>query len=59
MMQAVVGVEITIEDMVGKAKLSQNQADENRRSLIDALCRCDTPESMAMAGMIGRPPFPG
>lgn len=54
MLGAVVGVEISIERIVGKAKLSQNQPPANRRSLIAMLRGSDDPASQAMAEAIRR-----
>lgn len=54
MLGAVVGIEITIERIVGKAKLSQNQPSANRRSLTAALRASGDPASNAMADAIGR-----
>jgi len=54
MLGAVVGLEIAIERIVGKAKLSQNQSPSNRRSLIAALRGSKEPASQAMADAIRR-----
>lgn len=54
MLGAVVGIEIAIERIVGKAKLSQNQPSANRHSLIAALRASDDPASKAMADAIDR-----
>lgn len=37
MLKAIVGIEIRIEDVAGKAKLSQNRSIEDRRGVIDGL----------------------
>lgn len=42
MLRAIVGLELMIERVEGKAKLSQNQPERNRRSLIDALAASDS-----------------
>ncbi len=52
MLEAVVGIEVEIASIVGKAKLSQNQPAANRRSLVDALRSTRDPPSMAMADAI-------
>lgn len=48
-MRAIVGVEIAIADLRGKAKLSQNRSDEDRRGVIDGLSRDSDPANWAMA----------
>ncbi|HEY0879381.1 MAG TPA: FMN-binding negative transcriptional regulator [Zeimonas sp.] len=52
MLGAVVGIEIDVQRIVGKAKLSQNQPAENRRSLVAALRAAGDPSSTAMADAI-------
>lgn len=52
MLGAVVGIEIDVQRIVGKAKLSQNQPAENRRSLVAALRAAGDPSSKAMADAI-------
>ncbi len=52
MLQAVVGVEVEIVRIEGKAKLSQNQPPENRRSLIDALRAIGDAGADAMADAV-------
>jgi len=52
MLGAVVGIEITVQRVTGKAKLSQNQPAENRRSLIAALRSAGDASSVAMADAI-------
>lgn len=52
LLQAIVGIEIEIEHMVGKAKLSQNQPAPNQRSLVQALQDHDDRASQAMAQAI-------
>lgn len=52
MLGAIVGIEITVQRMTGKAKLSQNQPAENRRSLVAALRSAGDSASTAMADAI-------
>lgn len=52
MLQAIVGIEVDIERMVGKAKLSQNQPASNQQSLIQALQGRDDGAAQAMAQAI-------
>ncbi|CRK51295.1 Transcriptional regulator [Rhodococcus sp. RD6.2] len=49
MLRAIVGVEVVIERAVGKAKLSQNQPDRNRRAVIDGLERSASPGDRTLA----------
>lgn len=53
-MAAIVGIRIEIGSMVGKAKLSQNQAQQNRWSVIDALRTAGGEASVQMADAIAR-----
>lgn len=52
MLQAVVGLEIEILDMVGKAKVSQNQPLANQHSVLDALRQIDSHDAQQMAHSI-------
>jgi transcriptional regulator len=52
MLQAVVGIEIEIVTMIGKAKVSQNQPKSNQESLIAALHQTGNPQSIEMADKI-------
>jgi transcriptional regulator len=58
MMKAIVGIRIGITSIVGKFKLSQNQPEANRASLVAALTAKGDADSAAMAGQIvaHRPP---
>ena len=48
-MQAVVGIEIEIDQLVGKFKLSQNKEAADRQGTIDALqAKCQTALAEAM-----------
>jgi transcriptional regulator len=52
LLKAIVGIEITIERYEGKFKLSQNQSDLNRSSLVDYLNSTPATESHQMAQKI-------
>ncbi|CAM3537323.1 FMN-binding negative transcriptional regulator [Polaromonas hydrogenivorans] len=52
MLQAIVGIEVEIERIAGKAKLSQNQPGSNRQSLVNALQGRDDRASQEMAKAI-------
>lgn len=51
---AIVGIRLEIGSIVGKAKLSQNQVQQNRWSVIDALRTAGDDESRQMAAAIER-----
>lgn len=53
-MATIVGIRIEIGSIVGKAKLSQNQVQQNRWSLIDALRTAGDDASVHMADAIER-----
>ncbi len=48
-LRAIVGVEITIERVTGKRKLSQNRSDGDRQGVIDAHTAADGPRSVGLA----------
>ena len=52
LLQAIVGIEIRIDRMIGKAKLSQNQPVANQQSVVEALHTRNDPASTAMAEAI-------
>jgi transcriptional regulator len=52
MLTAIVGIEIEIARMVGKAKLSQNQPQANRESLVAALRAAGDSASVEMADAV-------
>jgi len=52
LLKAIIGIEIMIERYEGKLKLSQNQPESNRVSLIEYLNRLSTTESQQMAQRI-------
>ncbi len=54
---AIVGVELRIERLAGKWKLSQNQSAANRAGVVAALAALDDPGAQAMAaGIVARAP---
>ncbi|MGW6693931.1 FMN-binding negative transcriptional regulator [Rhodococcus sp. NPDC054953] len=59
MLRAIVGVEVTIDRVVGKAKLSQNQPEPNRRAVIERLAASAAPEDHALARRMGAAARPG
>lgn len=52
LLQVIVGIEIRIDRMIGKAKLSQNQPPANQASVVEALRNRDDPAAAAMANAI-------
>jgi transcriptional regulator len=52
MTTAVVGVEITVDRMEGKWKVSQNRAETDRQSVIAALDALDTHAGRGMAELM-------
>ncbi|MBH2010712.1 MAG: FMN-binding negative transcriptional regulator [Xanthomonadaceae bacterium] len=52
LLQAIVGIEVEIERIAGKAKLSQNQPASNQQSLVNALQGRDDRASQEMAQAI-------
>jgi transcriptional regulator len=53
-LKAIVGIELTITDLVGKWKISQNRQPADRQSTIDSLRTDGDPASQAMAGLVER-----
>jgi transcriptional regulator len=52
LMQAIVGIEISIDRIEAKRKLSQNQPSTNQQSVIDGLVARQNPQDVAMAQAI-------
>ena len=52
MLQAVVGIEITVESLIGKWKISQNQSEENQQGLLTALAKSHDSYAPAMIELI-------
>lgn len=52
LMSAIVGIEMVITRMVGKWKISQNQPDINKASVVAGLRQSRLPDSMEMALMV-------
>ena len=51
-LRAIVGVEISVERVEAKAKLSQNRSDEDRAGVVDGLLHEDSREAEAVAGQM-------
>ena len=52
LVRRLVGIEIPIDEMAGKWKVSQNRSEADRRGVIDGLARLSTDDAQAMAAMI-------
>jgi transcriptional regulator len=52
MLGLIVGFEFTVTDLVGKLKLSQNRALEDRQGVLEGLNRVGDSDSLEMAGMM-------
>ncbi|MBS9394787.1 MAG: FMN-binding negative transcriptional regulator [Dolichospermum sp. OL01] len=55
MTQGIVGIEILIERIIGKWKVSQNRNEADRQGVIDGLRAKGDPELIAMADMVENP----
>jgi transcriptional regulator len=55
MTQGIVGIEIPIERIIGKWKVSQNRNEADRQGVIDGLRAKGDPELIAMADMVENP----
>ncbi|HET8602873.1 MAG TPA: FMN-binding negative transcriptional regulator [Marmoricola sp.] len=53
-LRAIVGIEMAVERVEGKAKLSQNRSDEDRRGVIDGLRAAGGPRERALAEAMER-----
>jgi transcriptional regulator len=52
MLTAIVGIEIVINDLKGKWKISQNQPEANRAGVVDGLRRQGTADALQMAALV-------
>ncbi|MBF6647799.1 FMN-binding negative transcriptional regulator [Methylobacter sp. BlB1] len=52
LIEAIVGIEITVTKLSGKWKVSQNQPERNQASVISGLKACDTSDAASMATLI-------
>ena len=55
MLRAIVGIEIELESLTGKWKVSQNRSVADREGVVDALERIGTDASRALAAQVARP----
>ena len=51
-LKGIVGLELKIQRLEGKWKVSQNRTEEERKGVIEGLAKLDTPESLAMKALV-------
>jgi transcriptional regulator len=51
-LKGIVGLELPIQRLEGKWKVSQNRTEEERKGVIDGLAKLNTPESRAMKALV-------
>ena len=51
-LQGIVGLELSIRRLEGKWKVSQNRTESERKGVIEGLTKLNTPESLAMKGLV-------
>jgi transcriptional regulator len=51
-LKGIVGLELPIQKLEGKWKVSQNRTEQERNGVIDGLAKLDTPESLAMKALV-------
>jgi transcriptional regulator len=52
LMQSIVGVQMTVTQLIGKWKVSQNQPEQNQVGVMEGLARQNQTETLAMADLI-------
>jgi transcriptional regulator len=52
LLHGIVGLEVPIQRLEGKWKVSQNRTERERNGVIDGLRQLDTPESLAMKALV-------
>jgi len=51
-LNSIVGLELSIQRLEGKWKVSQNRTEKERKGVIDGLAKLNTPESLAMKALV-------
>ena len=51
-LKGIVGLELPIQKLEGKWKVSQNRTERERLGVIDGLAKLNTPESLAMKALV-------
>jgi len=51
-LKGIVGLELPIQKLEGKWKVSQNRTERERNGVVEGLSRLDTPESLAMKTLV-------
>jgi transcriptional regulator len=54
MLRGIVGIEMRVESLVGKFKLSQNRPEADREGVVEGLAGLGHPDAAAMAGLVRR-----
>jgi transcriptional regulator len=54
LLRAIVGIEIPVERLVGKWKLSQNRLPDDRQGVIEGLAREPDAQARQMAGLVAQ-----
>jgi transcriptional regulator len=52
LLKGIIGLEISIQRLEGKWKVSQNRTDRERTGVIEGLTKLNTPESLAMKALV-------
>src|SRR5271163_3857349 len=53
-LKGIVGLELSIQRLEGKWKVSQNRTEKDRNGVIEGLAELNTPESLAMKALVDR-----
>jgi len=51
-LKGIVGLELPIQKLEGKWKVSQNRTERDRNGVVDGLAKLNTPESLAMKALV-------
>jgi transcriptional regulator len=51
-LKGIVGLEVPIQRLEGKWKVSQNRTERERNGVVDGLARLNTPDSLAMKALV-------
>jgi transcriptional regulator len=52
LLNGIIGLELSIQRLEGKWKVSQNRTEKDRKGVIEALAKLGTPESLAMKALV-------
>jgi transcriptional regulator len=51
-LKGIIGLELPIQRLEGKWKVSQNRTERERNGVVDGLAKLNTPESLAMKALV-------